>query len=64
MPPDRLTVEEHLTLAQAAARINVGRSTLRRAIQLRRLRPVLKLGHRTVLIPASSLNRFLDRHAI
>jgi excisionase family DNA binding protein len=59
-----IEVEEHLTLRQAAARLNVGASTLRREIKLRRLRPVRKLGHRTVLIPASTLNRYLLRHTV
>jgi excisionase family DNA binding protein len=58
------TVEEHLRLAEASARTKIGKSTLRREIKEGRLKPVVKLGHRTVLIPASSLNRFLEAHTI
>lgn len=60
----RTTVEEHLTLAQAAERTKIGKSTLRREIRAGLIKRVVKLGHRTLLIPASSLNRYLEAHTL
>jgi excisionase family DNA binding protein len=62
--PAQTVVEEHLTLADAAARTKIGKSTLRRDIKAGLIKRVVKLGHRTLLIPASSLNRYLEAHTI
>lgn len=62
------TVEEHLDPAAAAARLSVSVSTIRRAVRLGRrtagrrwIWPVRRLSRQLLLIPASSIARWLER---
>jgi excisionase family DNA binding protein len=47
-----------LTLDQVAAILQISRRTVQRLIQAGEL-PALKLGHRTVRLPAGSVRRFI-----
>lgn len=62
------SVEEHLDYAAAAARLSVSVPTVKRWVALgRRTRgrrgiwPARKISRRCVLLPASAVNRFLER---
>ncbi len=64
----RLAVEEHLRPGQVAERLHVHVRTVHRWIELGRrtngrcgIWPVIYPGRKVVLIPASSITRFLER---
>lgn len=61
---DELSVEEHLTLEQAAVRLQVDKSSVRRWISRGLIKNVRIFGHRTKRIPASSLNAFLKSRTV
>lgn len=58
------TVEEHLAPAEVARRLGVDVSTVWRWVARGELGPVRKLGHRITRIPASAVQRMLERHTI
>lgn len=57
-------VEDQFTIEDVAKRLHKDYSTVHRWIKKGKITPVIKLGRRSVLIPASSLNRFLDKHKV
>ncbi len=61
---ERRTVERHLSPAQVAERLGVSVCTVWRLIGRGEIRPVRKLGRRTVRIPESSVAQFLARHTV
>lgn len=54
---------EHVTIADTAAALNVCTRTVRRMIACGEL-PAIRLGHRTVRIPATALDDYISRHTI
>lgn len=57
-------VEEHLSPAEVAKRLQVDRTTVFRWIQTGKLRPIVKLGHRITRVPASVVNAFLEERTV
>lgn len=63
------TVEEHLTFAQAAARLGVSDDTVRRLVargprdRIGRpgIWPVRRVSRKLILLPASAINRYLEQ---
>jgi len=53
------SVEQHYSVAQVAALLGIRASTVWRRVKSGEIQPVLKLGHRTVRIPARAVNRWL-----
>ena len=52
-------VEQHYTVKQVAALAGIEASTVWRRIRRGEIRPIVKLGHRTVRVPATAVNRWL-----
>jgi len=57
-------VEEQLSMTQIAEKLGVNATTVWRWIQRGELKPVRKLGHRIVRVPASAVRRFLEARTI
>lgn len=57
------TVEEHYTPAGLAQRLGVSRRTVYRLLTSGDISPVRRVSSTLILIPASSINRWLDRQS-
>lgn len=55
--------DQHVSIQQTAAALNVCDKTVRRLISAGEL-PAIRLGHRTVRIPLTAVNGYIDRHTI
>ena len=55
MPP----LQQHYELETVAQRLGIGKSTVRAEIRAGRIAPVQKLGHRTIRIPQTAIDRYL-----
>jgi hypothetical protein len=69
--PPAKTVEQHYTLKEVSALLGVDVSTVRRQIDRYRaldgadgIGPIVKLGRRTVRVPASAVARFLKGRTV
>jgi excisionase family DNA binding protein len=60
MTRDAHPVEEQYSFTQAAQRLGVSRQTIWLLVKRGEIYPVRRWGHRTVRIPASAINRFLE----
>lgn len=58
------TVEEHLTPAQVAERLNVTRWSVYLYIRTKQIKRVTKFGPNCIRIPASAVNEFLEHRTI
>ena len=57
-------LEHHYDLETVAQRLGLGKSTVRALIRTKKIAPVQKLGHRTVRIPQSAMDRYLKLTAV
>ena len=64
MSKARRDVEEHYTYKQVASLLNLHPDSVRRLVHTGRLVPVRVLSRQIVRIPASTVNRFLERRSI
>lgn len=55
--------DQHVSIQQTAAALNVCDKTVRRMISAGEL-PAIRLGHRTVRIPLAAVNAYVGRHTI
>lgn len=52
-------IEQHYTVAQVAGLLGVDPATIWRRVRTGEIRPVVRLGHRTVRLPASAVARWI-----
>lgn len=57
-------LDEQLSVAEVAERLDVDESTVWRWIAKKKIWPVRKLGRRIVRIPATAVNAFLERQTV
>lgn len=58
MPDDDISTGESLTVAEAAEKLNCSERTIYRLIQKRSI-PFVKLGYRTIRLPARAVDEFI-----